>query len=69
MQELLGATYSDGRPLADELIINMILALTWAGHETTAAQVSWVLVQLLQDPAYLRRWWPRLIASWRPKRR
>ena len=54
MQELLGATYSDGRPLADELIINMILALTWAGHETTAAQVSWVLVQLLQDPAYLQ---------------
>ena len=50
LQELLDATYSDGRPLDDELIINMILALTWAGHETTAAQVGWVLVQLLQNP-------------------
>ncbi len=52
LQELINDTYSDGRPLDDELIINMILALTWAGHETTAAQVGWVLVQLLQHPEY-----------------
>ena len=54
LQELLEAKYTDGRPLDDTLIINMILALTWAGHETTAAQVCWVLVQLLQNPSYLK---------------
>ena len=43
----------EARPLADETIRHLILLLVWAGHETTAGQVSWALADLLQNPGYL----------------
>jgi sterol 14alpha-demethylase len=51
-QDMVAATYPDGTPISDELIIHMILLLVWAGHETTAGQVSWALIDVLQNPAY-----------------
>ena len=54
LQTLIGAHYSDGRPVDDMVIINLILLLVWAGHETTAGHISWGLIDLLQHPAYLQ---------------
>ena len=54
LQTLIGSHYSDGRPLDDGLIINLILLLVWAGHETTAGHISWGLIDLLQHPTYLQ---------------
>ena len=54
LQTLIGSHYSDGRPVDDVLLINLILLLVWAGHETTAGHISWGLIDLLQHPAYLQ---------------
>ncbi|MDE2436753.1 MAG: cytochrome P450 [Sphingomonadales bacterium] len=52
-QTMIETKYPDGRPVADETIRHLILLLVWAGHETTAGQVSWALADLLQNPDYL----------------
>lgn len=49
-QNLLNATFADGEPIADELTVNFILLLIWAGHETTAGQLAWTLIDLLRHP-------------------
>lgn len=53
LQEFVEAEYQDGRPVTDEFITNLILALIFAGHETTAGQASWAFIQLLRHPDYL----------------
>jgi sterol 14alpha-demethylase len=55
LQTLAEATYADGTPVPDAVLVNMILMLTWAGHETTAGHVSWALVDLLRHPEHLER--------------
>jgi len=52
-QTMIDTKYPDGRAVADETIRHLILLLVWAGHETTAGQVSWALADLIQNPAYL----------------
>jgi len=52
-QTMIATRYPDGRAVADETIRHLILLLVWAGHETTAGQVSWALADLLQNPGYL----------------
>ena len=54
LQTLIATHSSDGRPIDDILIINLILLLVWAGHETTAGHISWGLIDLLQHPTYLQ---------------
>ncbi|WP_207974445.1 cytochrome P450 [Parafrankia sp. BMG5.11] len=51
-QDLIGTRYPDGTAVPDETIRHLILLLVWAGHETTAGQVSWALADLLQNPGY-----------------
>lgn len=51
-QTMIETRYPDGRPVDDEIIRHLILLLVWAGHETTAGQVSWALADLLQNPGY-----------------
>lgn len=53
LQVLVEARYPDGSAVPDSTIINLILLLVWAGHETTAGHISWGLIQLLQHPQYL----------------
>jgi sterol 14-demethylase len=53
IQSLAEAKYSDGREVAEETIVGMILILVFAAYETTAAQISWALVQLIHHPRYL----------------
>jgi len=52
-QTMIETKYPDGRPVPDEIIRHLILLLVWAGHETTAGQVSWALADLIQNPAYM----------------
>ncbi len=51
-QGMVETCYPDGRPIPDELIRHLILLLVWAGHETTAGQVSWALADLIQNISY-----------------
>jgi sterol 14-demethylase len=51
-QGIIDAKYPDGRPIPDEIIRHLILLLVWAGHETTAGQVSWALADILQNRDY-----------------
>lgn len=52
-QNLIDATLADGTPISEELTVNLILMLIWAGHETTTGQLAWTLIDLLQHPDYL----------------
>lgn len=54
LQEFIDARLKDGRPAGDDLIIRLVMGLMFAGHETTVGQTSWTIVQLLQNPDYLR---------------
>jgi sterol 14-demethylase len=55
LQTLIQATYEGGEPVPDLVLINLILLLTWAGHETTAGHVSWALIDLLRHPEELEK--------------
>ncbi|GHO62363.1 cytochrome P450 [Ktedonobacter sp. SOSP1-52] len=48
------ATYKDGTPMEDDAVIATIMGLMFAGHETTAGQAAWTIIQLLQTPSYLQ---------------
>ncbi len=52
-QELIESTYSDGRPVAEDLLVSMLLFIPWAAHETTVGHACWTLIDLLQNPDYL----------------
>lgn len=52
-QLLLDHPQKDGNPLPDEVVDSMIMALMFAGHETTAGQAAWGIIHLLQNPEYL----------------
>jgi sterol 14-demethylase len=54
-QNLVAAHYEDGTIIPDEMMRHLILLLVWAGHETTAGHISWALIDLLQNPQYLKR--------------
>jgi sterol 14-demethylase len=53
LQEFVTARYKDGREVEDETIMNLILGLMFAGHETTAGQAAWTVVELARNPDYL----------------
>ncbi|MFG2887278.1 cytochrome P450 [Streptomyces sp. NPDC048297] len=48
---LLAARDEDGRPLADELIIDQIVTLLLTGSDSTTATMSWFLHALSRNPA------------------
>ncbi len=53
LQDFANARYKDGTLVDNETILSLILSLMFAGHETTAGQAAWTLIELLQHPAYL----------------
>jgi sterol 14-demethylase len=53
LQDLVNKRYKDGSEVSEELIVNMLVGLMFAGHETTAGQAAWTIIQLLQNPEYL----------------
>jgi cytochrome P450 len=52
---LLEAEYSDGTKLSQEQIIDELLTLQFAGHETTANTMVWALYAISQNPSVLRK--------------
>lgn len=54
LQDLVNKRYRDGREVEEDLIVNLLLGLMFAGHETTAGQAAWTIIMLLQNPEYLR---------------
>lgn len=53
LNEFIHARYEDGQPVPDEHILSLIMALMFAGHETTLGQAVWTIVELLRHPEYL----------------
>src|SRR5690606_1436145 len=55
LQDFVNARYADtDEPVEDEVLLNLMLALMFAGHETTAGQAAWNVILLLQHPDYLK---------------
>ena len=48
---LLQARDDEGAPLSDRELRDELVTLLVAGHETTAAALSWALLELARDPA------------------
>lgn len=54
LQDFVNQQYKDGRSIEDETLLGLMLGLMFAGHETTAGQAAWTIIQLLQTPDYLQ---------------
>ncbi len=53
-QALIDARYEDGSKLTAHEITGMLIAAVFAGHHTSSGTASWVLVELLRNPAHYR---------------
>jgi sterol 14-demethylase len=53
LQTLVDARYADGSAVPRETVAGMILASIFAAYDTTAAQTSWALIQLIGNPSWL----------------
>lgn len=54
LQDLISKEDKSGEQISEELVLNMLLGLMFAGHETTAGQAAWTLILLLQHPEHLQ---------------
>jgi sterol 14-demethylase len=55
LAHLVTGRYPDGNPVSDAEVVGLILSLVFAAYETTAAQLAWSLVLLLQHRDELAR--------------
>ena len=56
LQDFVDSRYNDTQePIEDYVLLNLMLGLMFAGHETTAGQAAWNVILLLQHPEYLQR--------------
>lgn len=53
LQDMISKEDKSGAQISEELVLNMLLGLMLAGHETTAGQAAWTLILLLQHPQHL----------------
>jgi cytochrome P450 len=60
---LISARDADGEPLSDENLLDQIITLLLAGHETTTTGLAWALERLTRHPASLGRLEQELDAS------
>ncbi|MEZ4849810.1 MAG: cytochrome P450 [Bacteroidia bacterium] len=51
LQDLINKSSETGIE-GEEFILNLIIGMMFAGHETTAGQAAWTIIQLLQHPQY-----------------
>jgi sterol 14-demethylase len=54
-QHLLNQPDGANNPLPDDIVANFFAAFMFAGHETTAGQAAWSVIQLIEQPAYRAR--------------
>ncbi len=52
---LLDAQHADGSPMSDDEILDELMTLLVAGHETTASGLAWAFALLVRTPAILGR--------------
>jgi len=52
---LVAARSEDGEPLSDEELLDQIITLLLAGHETTTTGLAWAFERLVRHPAVLER--------------
>lgn len=52
---LLQARYDDGEPIPDPFIVDELLTMLVAGHETTSTQLAWTIERIRRHPALLAR--------------
>jgi cytochrome P450 len=52
---LLDARYEDGSPMPDDDIVDELITLLFAGHETTAITLAWAMYWLHAKPELLER--------------
>lgn len=55
MAMLLRSVDDTGQPMPDDELIDQLLTLLLAGHETTATALSWTFERLIRNPALLTR--------------
>jgi sterol 14-demethylase len=55
LQTLMESRYSNGSALSEDEITGLLLAGMFAGHHTSSVTTAWVLIELLQNPEYLKR--------------
>jgi sterol 14-demethylase len=54
-QSLIDMKYEDGTKLTDNEITGMLIGAIFAGHHTSSGTAAWVLLELLKNPALMRR--------------
>jgi sterol 14-demethylase len=54
MQTLMDATYKDGSTLTDHEITGMLVAAMFAGHHTSSVTAAWSVLELLQNPTWMK---------------
>ena len=52
LNEFVNGKLKGGGTLSDDDILSLVTAMVFAGHETTAGQATWTLIQLAQHPEY-----------------
>lgn len=55
LQDFVEARGQSGELMVDEIVIGLIRALMFAGHETTAGQAAWTVIELLHNAQDLER--------------
>ena len=54
LQTLMESKYKDGRSLSDHEITGMLVAAMFAGHHTSSVTSAWTILELLQNPAWMK---------------
>ncbi len=54
MQEFIQTPLADGTYLDDDTLLNFIITFMFASHDTTSGHAAWNIIQLLQNPEYLK---------------
>jgi sterol 14alpha-demethylase len=55
LQDFINTPLKGGQPADDETVVSLIRALMFAGHETTAGQAAWTVIELLLHPEAKQR--------------
>lgn len=55
LQTLMDAKYKDGRPLTDDEMTGLLLAIMFAGHHTSGVTFAWTNILLNQHPQWIER--------------
>ena len=55
LQTLMEARYKDGRPLTEDEMTGLLLAIMFAGHHTSGVTFAWTGILLNQNPQWIER--------------